>query len=71
LAFAPRNATHAFHNPTNAVTTFLTVNSPAGHERGFQMIAREQQSDRLEELLVAHGWADASPGDKSSDVSVV
>jgi mannose-6-phosphate isomerase-like protein (cupin superfamily) len=56
FGFAPRNATHAFHNPTSAVTTFLTVNSPAGHERGFEVIAREHQSDRLGELLVAHGW---------------
>jgi mannose-6-phosphate isomerase-like protein (cupin superfamily) len=56
FGFAPRNATHGFKNPTDQVTTILTVNSPAGHERGFEMIMREGESDQFGQLLVAHGW---------------
>jgi mannose-6-phosphate isomerase-like protein (cupin superfamily) len=60
FGFAPRNATHGFSNAlTTSTTRILTMNSPAGHERGAEMVARELSapSERLPELLVAHGWS--------------
>jgi mannose-6-phosphate isomerase-like protein (cupin superfamily) len=34
FAFAPRFGTHQFGNPTKGRGRFLSINSPAGHERG-------------------------------------
>jgi mannose-6-phosphate isomerase-like protein (cupin superfamily) len=56
FGFAPRNATHGFLNKAEGSTRIFTINSPAGHERGFEMLVREGESERLPELLVAHGW---------------
>jgi mannose-6-phosphate isomerase-like protein (cupin superfamily) len=56
FGFVPRFATHAFRNPGRSDVRTVTVNSPAGHERGFEMLVREGDSPRLPELLVAHGW---------------
>lgn len=56
FGFVPRYGTHAFFNPLQAETRTITINSPAGHERGFEMIVRDAGSDRFPELLVAHGW---------------
>lgn len=57
FGFAPRNGTHGFKNASSEEwARMLSLNSPAGHERGFEMIERERGSDRVGELLVAHGW---------------
>jgi quercetin dioxygenase-like cupin family protein len=56
FGFVPRYATHGFCNLTAAETRTVTINSPAGHERGFEMIVREGSSEKLPDLLVAHGW---------------
>ncbi len=56
FGFAPRYGTHAFVNRTKNQTRMITINSPAGHERGFEMIVREGNSENLPRLLVAHGW---------------
>jgi hypothetical protein len=34
----------------------ITINSPGGHDRGFEMIVREMGSERFGELLAAHGF---------------
>lgn len=57
FGFVPRYGTHGFSNQSkDAQTRTITINSPAGHERGFEMIVREGPSPRLPDLLVAHGW---------------
>ena len=57
FGFAPRNGTHGFKNANSQERArMLSFNSPAGHERGFEMIERERGSERVPELLVAHGW---------------
>jgi mannose-6-phosphate isomerase-like protein (cupin superfamily) len=56
FGFAPRNATHGFRNTTNTPATMITMNSPAGHERGFRMMMREGGSEQLPRLMHAHGW---------------
>ena len=57
FGFAPRYATHGFSNPASqGQARTITINSPAGHERAFEMVVREGLSERLPDLLVAHGW---------------
>ncbi|MGH6911657.1 MAG: cupin domain-containing protein, partial [Phenylobacterium sp.] len=57
FGFVPRYGTHSFGNPMKqGDARTITINSPAGHERGFEMLVREGGSERLPELLVAHGW---------------
>jgi quercetin dioxygenase-like cupin family protein len=58
FGFAPRGATHGFVNNGNAVTRIITLNSPAGHERGFRMIEEflKAPTDGFEERLSNHGW---------------
>ena len=36
LPTRPRGTTHAFANVGDSTAIMLTVNAPAGHERGFQ-----------------------------------
>lgn len=62
MGFVPRYGTHGFSNPmARGLTRTMTVNSPAGHERAFAAAVRELlvpngPSERLPEVLVAHGW---------------
>lgn len=56
FGFIPRNATHGFVNPTDKLTRTITLNSPAGHERGFEMVVRDAGKAAFADLVVAHGW---------------
>lgn len=56
FGFAPRNGTHSFQNPTAETMRMVTINAPAGHERGFEMIVKEAGKDTFEAGLLAHGW---------------
>jgi mannose-6-phosphate isomerase-like protein (cupin superfamily) len=59
FGFVPRYGAHGFFIPeqkTNQQARVITINSPAGHERGFEMLVREAQSPRMMELAYAHGW---------------
>ena len=64
FGFAPRNATHGFTNTNDGQTRVMTLNSPAGHERGFEMLREEMRkpehangpSKALVERLSHHGW---------------
>jgi quercetin dioxygenase-like cupin family protein len=40
FGYAPRNTTHAFRNLTDKPAGMFTLNTPAGHERGFQAAER-------------------------------
>jgi quercetin dioxygenase-like cupin family protein len=40
FGYAPRNTTHAFRNVTDKPASMFTLNTPAGHERGFQAAER-------------------------------
>ncbi len=40
FGYAPRNTTHAFRNATDKPASMFTLNTPAGHERGFQAAER-------------------------------
>lgn len=61
FGFVPRYGTHGFGNPmAEGRVRTITLNSPPGHERGFEMIVRESKdggpSERMSDLLVAYGW---------------
>src|SRR3974390_2038797 len=66
FGFAPRNTTHGFRNPQadGKQTRVLAMNSPGGHERGFEQILSHSSAiadgtgtfDDLLESMVAHGW---------------
>jgi mannose-6-phosphate isomerase-like protein (cupin superfamily) len=56
FGFAPRNATHGFSNRGGSRTRVLVINSPAGHERGFEALLATQEPERIPELLALHGW---------------
>lgn len=57
-AYAPRGCTHSFMNNGDRVAKMITMNSPAGHERFFEAVAKlpdlAQDSDRRK-LMVDHG----------------
>ena len=40
FGYAPRNTTHAFRNISDKPASMFTLNTPAGHERGFQAAER-------------------------------
>jgi quercetin dioxygenase-like cupin family protein len=40
FGYAPQNTTHAFRNVTSKPAAMFTLNTPAGHERGFQAAER-------------------------------
>ncbi len=62
FGFVPRYGTHRFSNPMNeGQTRIVCVNSPAGHERGFQTLSSKIDSPNLPELIVAHGWSMHAP----------
>jgi uncharacterized cupin superfamily protein len=56
FGFAPRNATHGFSNRSGSRTRVLVINSPAGHERGFEALLATREPERIPELLALHGW---------------
>jgi quercetin dioxygenase-like cupin family protein len=62
FGFAPRFGTHAFMNKTDRRVLLVTMNSPGGHDRGFEMATREFGSPRFPELITAHGFQFHGPG---------
>jgi len=66
FAYCPRNCTHGFRNPNpDRRMQFVTLNSPAGHERALvalrQAIADGAPPDALTELSIAGGWRNHVP----------
>jgi mannose-6-phosphate isomerase-like protein (cupin superfamily) len=65
FAYAPRNTTHAFSNVGKTSATMFTINTPAGHERGFKMINKLTQSNssgaELQQTLGHHDFVFHSP----------
>jgi quercetin dioxygenase-like cupin family protein len=58
FAFAPRFGTHQFGNPRDdARLSFLSINSPAGHERGLAKVKDTDLTDeRNKEFFRNWGW---------------
>ncbi|HKP80268.1 MAG TPA: cupin domain-containing protein [Phenylobacterium sp.] len=61
VAFCPRNATHGFRNASATERTrFITLNSPAGHERAMASVRRAAQDgasrEQLHELSAVGGF---------------
>jgi hypothetical protein len=61
FAFCPRNCTHAFRNQQAADDTlFLTLNSPAGHERAMasirQLIRAGAPQEQVNRVAVQGGF---------------
>lgn len=60
LVFCPRNCTHGFRNETESETRFVTLNSPAGHERTMAAVRRLMQQgatkEAIHDLSVAGGF---------------
>jgi mannose-6-phosphate isomerase-like protein (cupin superfamily) len=56
FGFAPRFGTHAFKNIWSERAELISMNSPGGHDRGFEVGAREMGSERFAPLIAAHGF---------------
>jgi quercetin dioxygenase-like cupin family protein len=60
FAFCPRNTTHGFRNRTDAESWFVTLNSPAGHERAMAAFRRLMEKgaarEEVYDLSVAGGF---------------
>lgn len=63
FGFSPRHGTHAFKNVGPGLVRMITINAPAGHERGFEMLSTTTDEDRLGQVLVDHGWRMHPPAD--------
>lgn len=65
FAFAPRNCTHGFANQTESEARFVTLNSPAGHERSLavmrRLAAENASKEQLVEASIAGGWVMHDP----------
>ena len=66
IAYCPRNCTHGFRNPNpSARMQFVTLNSPAGHERALvalrKALADGMPTDELTALSIAGGWRNHVP----------
>jgi quercetin dioxygenase-like cupin family protein len=65
FVFAPRNCTHGFSNDTESDARFVTLNSPAGHERALAMMRRLAEEKASKEQLMAAsavgGWVVHDP----------
>ena len=60
FAFCPRNCTHAFGNESQTQVQFVTLNSPAGHERGLipvrALLDSNAPRQKIVEAATAGGW---------------
>jgi mannose-6-phosphate isomerase-like protein (cupin superfamily) len=60
FGFAPRGATHGFVNPGPGVARVITLNTPAGHERGFERMSEymhgKHDAEGLVNMMHNHGW---------------
>jgi mannose-6-phosphate isomerase-like protein (cupin superfamily) len=54
FAYAPRNTTHAFANVGQSVAIMLTINTPAGHERGFIGLSKLLGEGASEDTIARH-----------------
>ncbi|MEU0265118.1 cupin domain-containing protein [Nocardioides sp. NPDC006303] len=65
FAFCPRNCTHGFLNKQDRSTQFVTLNSPAGHERAMAEVRRRMAEGatpaELHDLSVAGGFVFHDP----------
>jgi len=60
FAYAPRNTTHSFRNVGDTEAAMFTVNTPAGHERGFQaahkLLAEKAPASAIRESFKRHDF---------------
>jgi quercetin dioxygenase-like cupin family protein len=63
FAFAPRNGTHQFGNPKDVPAWFMTINSPAGHERALAKVKDKDLSspEQYVDFFTKWGWVVHSP----------
>jgi quercetin dioxygenase-like cupin family protein len=63
FAFAPRYGTHQFGNPTDGPAWFMTINSPAGHERALAKVRDKDLSspEQYVDFFTKWGWVIQSP----------
>ena len=61
FAFAPRFATHGFSNLREKTARLYTINSPGGHDRGFEYAAEHPRATDLQERVAAMGFHFHSP----------
>lgn len=65
FAFAPRNCTHGFANETESEARFVTLNSPAGHERSLAVLRRlaeeKAPKEKIMQAAAAGGWVMHDP----------
>jgi len=56
FGFAPRYCTHAFKNEAQENALVVTINSPGGHDRGFELATKGLTMERLLPRMPAHGF---------------
>ena len=65
FAYAPRNTKHAFANVGATTAIMITINTPAGHERGFKgaskLLSEGASMDDLEAHFANHDFIFHSP----------
>jgi mannose-6-phosphate isomerase-like protein (cupin superfamily) len=63
FAFAPRNGTHQFANPKDVPAWFMTINSPAGHERALAGVKGKDLSspEQYVDFFTKWGWVIRTP----------
>lgn len=56
FAYIPRNTTHRFRNVGTTTAVMFTLNTPAGHERGFRRVGESLNTPgvNVREILEAH-----------------
>jgi len=68
FAYAPRGTTHAFANVGSSVAIMLTINTPAGHERGFEglerLVGEGAPAEAIQQHFANHDFVfhEATPG---------
>ena len=54
FAYAPRGTTHTFANLGDTTAIMLTINTPAGHERGFEGLSKLTSDGASADALAQH-----------------
>ncbi|WP_066554662.1 cupin domain-containing protein [Croceicoccus bisphenolivorans] len=63
FGFAPRYGTHAFKQLSEGKTFLFSVNTPGGHDRGFEISITDSDKPNFPEIITAHGFTFHGPPD--------
>ena len=61
FGFAPRYGTHAFKHVGTEDSFVFSINTPGGHDRGFEASLRDGHKENFPEIIMAHGFTFHGP----------